>query len=377
MSNIALQIERLAGGSLPDVSNVVFDTIVYTNGNISYDSNTGIITFNEPGRYVINWWVCAQSSSSPFEVAVFTLHSSQGNVLKGNSPNIPGEVVGFGIINTTSAPVTVSLVNNSTAFINYSDNVPVKATLTVVQDDYSGIGPVGPTGPQGIQGLMGPQGIQGLTGPQGIQGPAGSFANTAYCFSIYQLSYVLSQLINLYPENTWTVYMRSIYYVTGVPNSLYTAPDSTNAGFLILYNGNQYEAIPLLSISAIYVGDGTVYDNSIQYLNPSPLLPIGCDADLLAAMHSYLPISTEVSILLGASVQTSGLVYKNEFGLLVLSDTDGNTPVFVVPNMIEVITTDTLPYSFRDLLSKSRKSINKVKVSIKNLINKKYLIKRK
>lgn len=361
MGNIALQIERLAEGELPDLSNVIFDTIVYTNGNISYDSKTGVITFNEQGRYIINWCVITQTSST--DVAVFSLNSSQGDELKGNSPTIPGEVVGFGIINTTSAPVNVSLVNSSAALINYADNVPVKATLTVVQDT---VPIVGPPGPQGIQGPTGPQGIQGPSGPQGIQGPIGpqgSLGNTSYCFSIAQLSNTLTQLINLYPTDTWTVYTPSLYSVSGVPDHLYTSPDGNAPGLLVLYDGTQYESIPLLAITAVYVGEGTVYDNSINYLPPPSVLPEGCDTDLITAVQSYLPILTEVVILLGPTVQVSGLVYKNEYGMLVTSDTDGNTPVFIVTSKIETILTDVTRSTMR--------SINKTKVSVKNTKGKK------
>ena len=82
MSNIALQIERLAGGNVDSGSNVIFDNIVYSSGNISYNSGTGVITFNEAGRYVLDWWVATQTSTSPSFV-VFTAVSSQGDNLEG------------------------------------------------------------------------------------------------------------------------------------------------------------------------------------------------------------------------------------------------------------------------------------------------------
>ncbi|PXV95459.1 hypothetical protein C8E03_10188 [Lachnotalea glycerini] len=364
MSNIALQIERLSAGVIPDVSNVIFDTIVYSDGNIIYDSNSGLITFNEPGRYTINWWVATQSSPTT-NVAVFTLYSSQGDILKGNSPNIAGQVVGFNIINTTSAPVTVSLKNNSAALINYPDNVPVKATLTIVQDNGSSIGP---TGPMGLTGIPGLQGIPGIPGPPGPPGPQGTFGNTSYCFSIAQLSYTLNQLIDLYSGNTWSVFTTNVYTVTGVPSNLYTSSNATDAGILILQNGTQYEAIPLNAICSIYVGDGTVYNDSIKYLDTLSPLPVGCDTNLLTAIQSYLPLLTDVLIMLGVSIQASGLVYKNEFGMLVLSDNDGNTPVFIVSNHIARITTDSLPS-----LNSRSSSTSKTKVSIKSLKSNKKL----
>ena len=61
VSNIALQIERQAAGTVSANANVIFDTIVYSDGNVSYDASAGVITFNEAGRYVINWWVARPS----------------------------------------------------------------------------------------------------------------------------------------------------------------------------------------------------------------------------------------------------------------------------------------------------------------------------
>lgn len=136
MSNIALQIEQNAAGSVATLENVIFDTMVYSSGSIVYNSATGVITFNETGRYVINWWVATQSSSS-LNGTVFALSSSQGDFMEGNSPIKMDEVVGMGIIDVVSAPVTMSLVNASTSTVYYSSIVPLKASLIVIEDDIS------------------------------------------------------------------------------------------------------------------------------------------------------------------------------------------------------------------------------------------------
>ena len=383
MSNIALQIERLAGGIIPTGGNVVFETTLYSFGNIGYDSNLGIITFNEPGRYVINWWVATQNSQTTS--VAFTLVSSQSNPQTADSPAMIGEVAGFGIIYVAIAPVTVSLINSSLGTVIYSDIVPVKASLMVIQDDFPIIGPPGPPGPPGAmgpQGIQGPPGTQGAQGPQGVQGPQGpqgALGSTSYCFEITQLAHVLEQLITMYPSTVWAVFTTSLYSITGVPVQLYTAPGATGAGLLILLDGTQYEVLPLLTITAIYVGDGTIYNPDITYLTPSSPLPVGCDTDLLAAVQSYLPLTTDVALITGPSVQASGLVYKNEFGMLVLSDADGNTPVFIVPSHIATILTEVppppppLPFasltasaaSTTSTISTTKKS--RVKVNIKNL----------
>ena len=145
MANNALQIELNTATTVAAGANVLFDTTVYSSGTISYNPATGVITFNEAGRYVLDWWLATQSSQSTNGTA-FALSSSQGDFLEGNSPIKTGEVYGVGIIDVITAPVTVSLVNISTATVFFSLIVPLKGTLVVVQED---IGPTGPTGPTG------------------------------------------------------------------------------------------------------------------------------------------------------------------------------------------------------------------------------------
>ena len=122
------------------------------------------------------------------------------------------------------------------------------------------------------------------------------------------------------------LYKQPLHHQWSAVGPLYFAPDGADPALLILYDGTNYESIPLTSITAIYVGDGTVYEDSITYLSQPMPLPVGCDTDLIAAIHTSLPLMTDVAFLLGPSTSASGLVYKNEYGLLVLSDAGGNTP---------------------------------------------------
>lgn len=177
MSDIALQIDRSVTGSVAAASNVIFDTVVFSAGNISYNNITGVITFNEAGRYVINWWVATQASESLIGAA-FALSSSQGDLLAGNSPVKTGGVVGMGIIEVAAAPVTVSLINNSAVTIFFSSIVPLKASLVVVQDDIPGTGPTGSTGDTGATGTTGTTGATGTTGSTGATGDTGVTGTT-------------------------------------------------------------------------------------------------------------------------------------------------------------------------------------------------------
>lgn len=135
MSNIAMQLEETANGSVLPSSNVLFDSISYSSGNISYSSASGEITIAVSGRYIVNWWVAVQSSSSETGV-LFALFSSQGNFINGNSPLKTGEINGFGIIDVSSAPVTLSLINSSAKEYFYPENISKKASLMIVQDDF-------------------------------------------------------------------------------------------------------------------------------------------------------------------------------------------------------------------------------------------------
>ncbi len=305
MGTIALQIERVPGGTVANGQNVIFDSTVYTAGNISYNSLTGVITFQVPGRYIVNWWVATQSSAST-NGAAFTLSSSQGDNLPACSSVKTGEVTGVGIVNVTAVPVTASLVNTSTSTFFYGTNIPLRATLVIVEDTVPTI-------------------------------PAQSMA----CFAVAQFTNFLSQMIVAYPSTTWTVYSQSLASFSGTPLDLYTSPNASAPGILRLFDSSSaYEALPISHITAIYPGDGTVYDPSFTFLpNPEPL-PQACDTDLIAAIQSYLPLGTSVSLNLGPNISASGDVYRNEYGLLILSDADGNTPIPIfTPNLLRIYTT--------------------------------------
>lgn len=135
-----MQIERTTAGMIGIDENVVFENIMLLAGNIDYDSLTGRITLLESGKYKFDWLVATQSSISTEGVG-FSLVSSQGESIVGNSPIKTGGVSGTGIIEVLLPPVTVTLQNNSNATIFYSGVVPLKSLITVIQiPDISNIG---------------------------------------------------------------------------------------------------------------------------------------------------------------------------------------------------------------------------------------------
>jgi len=175
LDTIGLQIQRQASGSVATNFNVVFDTVVNSYGNVAYNPVTGEITINKAGRYFINWWVATQSSLGANNV-VFSIESSQGDRLIGNSPLKQNEVVGFAIIQVDAAPVALRLRNKAVGSIFYSNLVQIKANLVlgeIPEEIGSLTGITGATGETGITGTTGETGVTGLTGTTGATGETG------------------------------------------------------------------------------------------------------------------------------------------------------------------------------------------------------------
>jgi hypothetical protein len=119
-------------------SNVVFNSVLYSAGNVSYNSITGIVTFNVTGRYIVNWNVSTDGLIGPINTATadvsFALISSQGDNIASAGLLSTGQISGFGIIDVVAAPVTMSLVNDSSNAVQLADVTP-KANLMINSSD--------------------------------------------------------------------------------------------------------------------------------------------------------------------------------------------------------------------------------------------------
>ena len=130
LDTISLQIQRKIAGTVNTNANVIFDTLVNSNGAIVYDPLTGQITINKSGRYFINWSVSTQASLGSSNIT-FSIQTSQGDDLIGNSPIKTGEVIGFAIIQVDSAPIALRLINKTSNSVVYSTLVPIVANLVL------------------------------------------------------------------------------------------------------------------------------------------------------------------------------------------------------------------------------------------------------
>ena len=133
-SNIVLQIERQSAGNLPFNSPVIFDSVVNSNGDISYASDTGTVSFYQTGRYLVEWWVAIEANISTHDVA-FSIEGTNitpSMPIVGNSPVRTGSLVGFAIVDITDVPAQMRLVNTGDRQeVWLSQNVPVQAALRI------------------------------------------------------------------------------------------------------------------------------------------------------------------------------------------------------------------------------------------------------
>jgi len=130
-----IEVERLAprGEALviPEDGAVIFDSIVSSEGTqISYNTGTGTITFNDAGYYYIDWYTAPQFglTTDGSNWAIKTEHSELTFI--GSSHSKVSATVGFAIFRA-AAGETAQLVNVSDGPITLSQAVEAKAGLIV------------------------------------------------------------------------------------------------------------------------------------------------------------------------------------------------------------------------------------------------------
>ena len=173
--------------------------------------------------------------------------------------------------------------------------------------------------------------------------PPGS--GSAFCFCYAQLANVIQQLMTLHPTSTMRIYTTGDVYTEGVPYKFYASPDATYGTLTVLTGAGEYAAVPVTTMVAVKVA-GISYDNAITYLTP-PVFTPDCWKNLVTSIHDYLAVSTSVKLSLNGLVAATGVVYKNEYGVLaVTQDMTGAGPVFLPATSVTIIeSTVPLPNS--------------------------------
>lgn len=131
LHGIQAQLQGSPAAILADEAKIIFDTVVIdASDQISYDTNTGDFTISAPGNYYVNWWVTTDGSAGPVNV-VFGLFVNGSSVSIGNAPVITGQVEGNAFLSVSTAPATVSLVNQTGASILLA-NTLAQADITII-----------------------------------------------------------------------------------------------------------------------------------------------------------------------------------------------------------------------------------------------------
>ncbi|MPW27237.1 hypothetical protein GC105_15825 [Alkalibaculum sp. M08DMB] len=133
LSGIQTQLTGAPATIIADGANVIFDTTINNpSPNIVYDNATGNFTINEPGNYLINWWIAVDGAGASIEV-IFTVEVAGGPSISAASvpPNTSLQLSGDALISITTVPSTLSLVNNTGEDVFLANNI-VQANMTII-----------------------------------------------------------------------------------------------------------------------------------------------------------------------------------------------------------------------------------------------------
>ena len=106
----------LVGSSAGSVANgacVDFDALDSNNTlGVSYTSGSGKINVGRTGTYLVNWWVAIENAQSA-ETVAFAVSLNGSDVATSYSDIGGGQIYGTAIVNVSSIPSTLSLINRS------------------------------------------------------------------------------------------------------------------------------------------------------------------------------------------------------------------------------------------------------------------------
>lgn len=107
---IQASLVEAGGGTIPDGTNVLFDTINNQGSGIAYDPATGLFTITSPGDYLVAWWV-ATDGAGPATSVSFAVEVNGIPYSTASSPIVTGQVSGDALVTLNMVPATISLVN--------------------------------------------------------------------------------------------------------------------------------------------------------------------------------------------------------------------------------------------------------------------------
>lgn len=187
-------------------------------------------------------------------------------------------------------------------------------------------------GPMGPTGATGPQGLQGSTGPTG---PAGE---SACCACVKQMTNIIKQIIELYPDKIINPTFQSGNATYGYATGLELGPNGDTGTFLVTsrFQPSVIEHLPICKIDSITINMAT-YNDAITYLQAPASLSPGCCTDCDETIRRDFPVGTEnIDIFTNTRAVLQGTVIKNEYGMIVLENQANNYITFISSCRIEV-----------------------------------------
>lgn len=132
LAGIQAQLVDAGGGTIPDNSNVIFDTVIIDESdNISYDQTTGEFTITKPGIYYIDWALPVDGAGPSINVSA-TIEVNGVAYSTASSPIVSGVIAGETLVNVTTVPTTISLVN-ITGFELFVPATPVQGNIVILE----------------------------------------------------------------------------------------------------------------------------------------------------------------------------------------------------------------------------------------------------
>lgn len=142
---------------------------------------------------------------------------------------------------------------------------------------------------------------------------------------------------NVYPNNSLYIVLKSSNTVPESAVDIKLGPNGNSGTFIVAYTyGGLIENIPICNIDSITIENAT-YNNEITYL-PAPVpLPPGCSTDCDESIRKVLPVGTaNVNIFTTARTAIQENIIKNEYGMIVLENTEKMSIAFISSCRMEV-----------------------------------------
>ena len=132
LRGMQLSLVGSSGGSVAHGAGVAFDTVDSNNTlGVSYTSGSGSVNVGRTGTYLVNWWVAIENAQTA-EMVAFALSLNGSDVATSYSDVGGGQIYGTAIVNVSSIPATLSLINRSGAAVTLA-TAGEQAGLTLTQ----------------------------------------------------------------------------------------------------------------------------------------------------------------------------------------------------------------------------------------------------